>query len=353
VIERDVPPPLWRSVAVDQQDPHLGLLYERFPRLLSQHGGEYAIDKKKGHRKDWLVGFVRQANRAPVDGLLRRHAQLESIVEAYEGSRRVYVTRGRLVVGLGNPHPSETGFSLDHRSGWPVLSGSSVKGLARAGARLLDRELELAPWFGEGPLPGDESSGRAGAVAFLDALPDASRAQELLEVDVMTPHTGLDKDENVPRDSRAPVPIPFLVVSSGVPFVFRLVPVGQDGAEVEALKVVWSCLDAALEFLGAGGKTAVGYGQMVPQDGGSKEPTSTSEVPQPGPDLAQARQLASRIQRNNAASEVPRLLAALEPHGVRPEVRAIAGSVAKQLDRKWLRGRDQEWAAKLLAFVES
>ena len=49
------------------------------------------------------------------------------------GARAVELTTtSRLVVGLGLPHPVETGFLLDRLTGCPYLPASSVKGLLRA-----------------------------------------------------------------------------------------------------------------------------------------------------------------------------------------------------------------------------
>jgi CRISPR type III-B/RAMP module RAMP protein Cmr6 len=82
-----------------------------------------------------------------------------------------------------------------------------------------------------------------------------------LEVDVMTPHyADYYGSGDVPGDWLSPVPIPFLAVAAGTAFQFGIVPRTTDGKE--HLETVAEWLTNALQWLGAGAKTAVGYGRF-------------------------------------------------------------------------------------------
>lgn len=65
---------------------------------------------------------------------------------------------------------------------------------------------------------------------------------------------------NPPGDWMAPIPIPFLVTEAHAAFVFSLLP--RVPNHRDAVAPVWSWLLKALQFAGAGAKTAVGYGRF-------------------------------------------------------------------------------------------
>jgi hypothetical protein len=73
----------------------------------------------------------------------------------------------------------------------------------------------------------------------------------------------------VPGDWHSPNPIPFLTVAPGQTFLFAVLPRNPSSAEDRVdCEITADLLKRALERLGAGAKTAVGYGQFVaPQDG--------------------------------------------------------------------------------------
>ncbi|NOY25476.1 MAG: hypothetical protein GXP62_06340, partial [Oligoflexia bacterium] len=97
-------------------DPHPGLVFERFPRLLSKKGPRYDI--VSGDRREWLKVFIaRLPTAAPL--LARHHARMDAVAEALQGQRRLFSTVGRLAIGLGNPNAGDIGFSLDHATGMP------------------------------------------------------------------------------------------------------------------------------------------------------------------------------------------------------------------------------------------
>ncbi|MDQ7012058.1 MAG: type III-B CRISPR module RAMP protein Cmr6, partial [Mariprofundaceae bacterium] len=122
---------------------------------------------------------------------------------------------------------------------------------------------KIRHWFGG---DGDE---QAGELIFFDAIP--TRPVQL-KADIMTPHYGdwyargdeirdvSGEPEKVPADWHDPVPVPFLVVDKGASFQFAI------GKQVDSdidIKEVLEALTDALQWLGAGAKTAAGYGRML------------------------------------------------------------------------------------------
>ncbi len=242
-----------------ESSPHPALVFERFPRLLSRRGDGYGLDDEA--RLRWLDEFVKLAaetreRRQRLDAV---HARLDALALVHDGLRREARTAWRLAVGLGNPSATDVGMTFDFACGVPCLPGSSVKGLARAGAELLEaEERRMAELLGVGPLDGDD--GASGTVVFLDALPLRWPA---FEVDIVTRHhdaQALPK-QKTPLDTDKPNPVHFLTVAPKQIFVFRLLPTAD--TQADSLGTVWRWLKAALDELGAGAKTAVGYGQMV------------------------------------------------------------------------------------------
>jgi CRISPR-associated protein Cmr6 len=237
--------------------PHPGLVFERFPRVLSLRGGHYEL--APGARLEWLDEFVRLAGETTERATRLRevHARLDTLAQG--GLRRELRTAWRFVSGLGNPSATQTGMSFDFACGVPCLPASSVKGLARAGAGLEEAAGDLVADV-LGRRPQSDDVGAAGPVVFLDALP---LRWPKLDIDIITRHHDPEAlpTQAVPLDTDQPNPVHFLTVAAGQLFVFRLLR-GRDAAP-DALEVAWRWLASALEVLGAGGKTAVGYGQMV------------------------------------------------------------------------------------------
>ncbi|MEM6284787.1 MAG: type III-B CRISPR module RAMP protein Cmr6 [Chloroflexota bacterium] len=228
-------------------------------------------------------------------------------------------TSERLVVGLGAAHVLETGLTLERNTGLPYLLGSSVKGLARtwalfevaaslgitleatdgqgtlalntlddklieldskliaineedneavaaantATAKLLGMDVsadsgELIRWFAR--VFG--SQGYRGEVSFVSGIYGGSRTPAYA-ADVMTPHfvdyyTG--SGSRPPSDDGNPQPVTFLTVEAKSRFWFGLLPTTDYARRVKAHEIAADWLRRALVNLGAGGKTAAGYG---------------------------------------------------------------------------------------------
>jgi CRISPR-associated protein Cmr6 len=174
----------------------------------------------------------------------------------------------RLVVGLGLPHPFETGLLLDRLTGCPYLPGSSVKGLVRAAARRVaagDLAGEREFWsrhFDEllGPDVAGGPPAAKGKAIFDDAFPER---WPRLELDVLTPHYREYYEKGVPPgDWFDPVPLPFLTIADGTVFLFHF-RLGESQAGEEGLDRIAELLETALDWLGIGGKKASGYGTFM------------------------------------------------------------------------------------------
>lgn len=83
-----------------------------------------------------------------------------------------------------------------------------------------------------------------------------------LDADVMTPHYAAWDEQSPPGDWRSPTPIPFLVTGTGTKFLFGFAPRTGMMLERDESATVCSWLEGALEWGGAGAKTAVGYGRF-------------------------------------------------------------------------------------------
>lgn len=223
----------------------------------------------------------------------------------------------RVVVGLGAESVLETSIHLHRVYGFPVLPGSSLKGLARFYAfwQIADElgvpalPLEDIVKRGRTKTPMqmleeyiDESSddrrrdellrklkadpavppearikqmtlqdvdekvsplriafgtrASAGEVIFFDAVP-ANPTNLMLELDVINPHYGeYYRGENTPpADYLMPVPVPFLAIAPGSEFIFAIAARSSSLADT-----VQTWLKVALTEVGIGAKTAAGYG---------------------------------------------------------------------------------------------
>ncbi len=179
----------------------------------------------------------------------------------YEVFEAKLTTRSRLVVGLGNPNPSENGLTFHHVYGFPMIPASAQKGLCAHYAKDFEGKTETDPAYQE--IFGDKT--QKGSVIFLDAFPllvNNSLPEGLVDLDIMNPHYQeyySSKGGTPPADYLSPNPILFLAVGSGVPFQFTLMAPRNYKS---LLDIAGSWLKSALEIMGIGGKTQVGYGRL-------------------------------------------------------------------------------------------
>ncbi|MBI5576801.1 MAG: type III-B CRISPR module RAMP protein Cmr6 [Deltaproteobacteria bacterium] len=276
--------PLPRNIArwldLSNYRGNLSLLFDRGMDGYGQEWGIRKADPKKGEeegRKKFLTDFVESFSKAPLPEydafIARRHASFEFGVKAGGFSaKRVELKSGnRLVIGLGLPHPTETGFLFDRLTGCPYLPGSSVKGMLRAAAGLTaegNLEGDTVFWrYHQRRIFGSDKSDPAGLakgrMVFYDAFP---KKWPRLAIDILTPHYPgyySGKGNPYPGDWESPRPIPLITIEAGATFVFHIESIEreekdrkQDELAVEGL------LTVALDWLGIGGKKSAGYGMI-------------------------------------------------------------------------------------------
>lgn len=233
------------------------LILLRRVAVVDQHG---ALDAKA---EQTLLRWAEKANLGQDSTLIQQVTQRreQALDELRSQGHTVVRLRAepewRLVVGLGNrANPHEIGMSLHGTYGWPIIPGSSLKGLTAAWAAQVTKpgSTEVTGIFG--------TTDQRGSVQFLDAIPAGDPANVVL--DVLTPHHQPYYTSTAPQSGRPPeppaehhnpVPVQFLAVTGAfaVDLVGRVARQVQQAAE-------W-LIDAADE-LGAGAKTTSGYGYL-------------------------------------------------------------------------------------------
>lgn len=255
-----------------EQGAHPGLLLSRFLRIPVQ-------DEEKKH-PDERLNLFRAMQAAQKNKELqaiyslafqRRQHSLGEAVQAY------LAVQGRLIVGLGGENILETGITLHHTYGVPIIPGAALKGLA---AHYCDQVWGAKQPEFKRSEDGEEKKplGRyyrllfgttedSGHIIFHEAwmTPESLTApNQGLILDVMTPHHSeyyMAKDETAPTDYDSPNPVTFLSVAG----TFH-VAVSCDAPEETGKK--WALfastlLTQALAHWGVGGKTNAGYGRMI------------------------------------------------------------------------------------------
>ena len=288
-VVRQAPPTL-------TSDSHHGLWFDRFfdqfdgknPRedkrwqVLEPHKDKDKAKKEPQGRAHWLTSNF---NKEVGDKTLGDYAAKQvDLVEKYlQGQCLTFKASWHFVTGMGNPHPVENGFAWHPTLGVPYLTGAAVKGIIRAYIdnypyqepnEPLKKEL-LLNWFGStSKQPNDKDyQAQGGTLIFFDALPTQPVT---LGVDIMTPHMGgwyadgakaqkVGTPDAVPADWHDPVPVTFLVAKEiTLLFSFALRPTAppQDKAALKLDDVAY-VLEQALQYAGAGAKTATGYGSFA------------------------------------------------------------------------------------------
>lgn len=249
-----------------------GKLDDAGQRGLLKWAAEYGLGQEPG--------MVRAAAARRALAVRQLRAQGHHVV------RLLATPEWRLAAGLGNnANPHEIGLSLHGTYGWPVIPGSSLKGLAAAWASAVvagpgtlpgigpadirrvfgtPRQRPAAPPDPDGLAEGggrpDRRRDAGGTVCFLDAIPAGSPVT--VSVDVLTPHVkpyyettrgGSERPADPPAEYHNPVPVNFLAVSGA----FAVDLYGRVRADVD---LAAKLLSSAADELGAGGKTAAGYG---------------------------------------------------------------------------------------------
>ncbi len=259
---------------------HAGLWYDRFFDAYDPNGAV------PGAKLKW----IKKITLSPLGGekvgqFVMRQMEL---IDSLGGKSIVAKTDWHFVTGMGINHPVENGFAWHPTLGVPYLTGAAVKGLLRAWCEQWSSEFEkldedkkaekLRDWFGPSFKELKDKTNKiepaVGNLIFFDAIP-TNPVQ--LQADVMTPHYDEWYEEgggvpnpdgsNVPADWHNPVPVPFLAVAPGQSFLFSIS--ARPGCNINLDSVLQELKDA-LEWLGAGAKTAVGYGRMTKDEADTK-----------------------------------------------------------------------------------
>ena len=250
---------------------NFGLAYDKFGDTWDVNGKTAKFQKtSEGGRQGWLERFSGQL--AGQASLLEEHAcRRHQLVDGRQGQTLWFAADWVFVSGLGRSHPMENGFAWHHALGVPYLPGSGVKGVLRAWALESGLEPEKVERIFGPRSAGKDSIRKAkvGSILFFDALPFQPVK---LRAEVMTNHYGdwygtsaESHDHSWPADWISPVPIPFLAVEPGTVFGLSTAK-ASPGTPDEDLDWVLAQLPEALSELGAGAKTAVGYGRFTKMD---------------------------------------------------------------------------------------
>lgn len=195
-----------------------------------------------------------------------------------------FETDGRLIVGLGSENVLETGITLHHTYGMPMIPGSALKGLAAhycdqvwsKGDRRFrkpteEEDLAYRHYLsGKGPAPEPNyhrllfgTTDDGGCIVFHDAWYVPQSNDQPLRLDVMTPHhlEWLEGSES-PTDFDSPTPVPFLSVTGRFCVMLSWRGPAADAAR-PWLEAALELLSDALKNWGIGGKTTSGYGRLV------------------------------------------------------------------------------------------
>jgi CRISPR-associated protein Cmr6 len=242
-----------------QSPQNPGLIFERFSPDWSA---------QPTLKKEALKAVCEAAQKADPSLLSAWNARWQASTRAANAEPFSLRTDWRFVAGLGRKGSLEVGFTF-HRYGFPILPGSSVKGVARAYAALVEGRTESDPEFvaAFGRIQGkkEEEAARAGGAVFFDAIP---AKLPKLELDIMNPHypeyySDVTK-RTPPTNWQNPRPVFFLTVAPATEFRFAVGWRGPFDAEVRRLRsLAEKWLFEGLKNLGAGAKTSAGYGYFV------------------------------------------------------------------------------------------
>lgn len=247
-------PPTYRK------DMNTGLWYDKF---CNEWERDFSSRPKDDGKKNW-INTVTNGRIGDGSNLSEIMTRREQLLESCKGNALFFKTIGPFVTGLGREHPVENGFAWHHTLGTPYLPGSSVKGMVHNWADQWEEgDAEIIKRI-FGPRSRSDVNASVGSVIFMDALPTAPVQ---LKADVMTPHYGPyyqdDSGETPPADWHNPIPIPFLVVDETQEFLFGIIPRNSSNdMDIKDCRIVEEWLKAALDSIGAGAKTAIGYGRF-------------------------------------------------------------------------------------------
>lgn len=252
------------------ENTHPGLALDKYVTSWDEHSHETGKLSEKV-QKDAILKVVQLTKCAPESLGLDFIALKErrgAVFNALGASGFKCLNTGPLTLHLARASALENaGVCLHHVYGFTYLPGSGLKGMARAYAETIwlpgqpDRQeagRRIREVFGNPP---GNSEAQAGMVVFHDAWPDE---WPRLRTDILNSHHAkYYQGEDYPGDWEEPIPVYFLSLAPGTLFSFALSP-RQARCEALALDLAKQWLLGGLCHLGAGAKTASGYGSFQP-----------------------------------------------------------------------------------------
>ena len=263
---------------------NLSLLFYKFPRWFKEIDQEGNIEKislskifekpkhdnanpsndrdwkkdTRDYKKEHLEDVVELTKKPPRGYDLMKTRYYSQCSESF-----TLKTKTRLLIGFaGSNTILENSLSLHPYYGFPVIPGSSLKGLARYYCKknkYLSEETILKVFGHES---GREDEAQKGEVVFFDAWPEQwpSDGKGMLELDVMTPHySKYYSQEEFPADTQDPIPILFLAIRKGIEFRFCL-KTSKTCKNDNSIKLAKCYLEKILKTYGIGAKTGSSYG---------------------------------------------------------------------------------------------
>jgi CRISPR-associated protein Cmr6 len=238
------------------ESANIGLVYDRYADIWS--GPEKNWSPEDGVRLRFMREITQRMDRAAshLGPLLEAfHARRQKLWD-FNGAQAIELELlTPLASGIGMSHSLDVGFVWDRNLGVPFLPASSLKGVAFGWARDWSDDDDVKGMVKR--VFGDPDDAGAGNTVFHSLYPVTPPK---LRVDIINPHFGeyYRNRELPPGDWMAPVPVFFLTVNPGARFRTAIHPRTKAGeADIGITK---TCLQEAVENLGVGAKTAVGYG---------------------------------------------------------------------------------------------
>ncbi|MBI2190382.1 MAG: type III-B CRISPR module RAMP protein Cmr6 [Planctomycetes bacterium] len=280
-------PPSIRAKLELGQNSHPGLLLDKFVPSYDPNASPGKLSELV--QKPTVEAVAKLSMQPPpgldFSGLLKRRSDM---LDALAANRFLARTSGPLTLHLARASALENaGISLHPLYGFTYIPGSGLKGMARAFAETVWKPTQPDKSFAQdkieqvfGNQPGEprQEFQRAGFIIFHDAWPES---WPRLLVDIVNCHhpkyygAKPDDNENAPGDWENPVPVYFLAVQPATTFSFALskrrecppgdagilpASVGLVSQPALLLSLAQDWLLGALTHLGAGAKTAAGYG---------------------------------------------------------------------------------------------
>ena len=261
---------------------------------INRRGNEITYQTLRSLWFEYFPTNFASENAAFMQLLNNAHKRWEVMTNFITSVRFSMVNHGRLIVGLGGKGPLEIGITLHPVTGLPYIPGSALKGLCRSYTLLfiaarwkvkvetksleeLDKALcgitnggekilepELAELYRS--LFGTQTE--AGQCVFFDAVVQSiPHKKSIFTIDVMTPHFDeyyRSQGKNAPHDGDNPNPIAYVTVTEGTVFRFAVGLRNNAQTDKGILRDARELLQAALQELGIGAKTAQGYGVFAP-----------------------------------------------------------------------------------------